>query len=144
MKTRTKVLIGFAGFFALFLALLAIFGSDGKNESFQPQEEFRLTPWVEIDIGGIDLSINRAVFYLFLASAATCITMTWIARRMADKPNKTQMAVEVAYDLTRNNITRQLGHVASAKKRVSLTASADPCRPRGPTMCTQCPRSGGP
>jgi F-type H+-transporting ATPase subunit a len=31
--------------------------------------------------------------------------MVWIARRMADKPNRVQTAVEVAYDLTRNNIT---------------------------------------
>jgi F-type H+-transporting ATPase subunit a len=94
------------GFFGMFFALLAIFGSDGKNEAFQPQEEFRLEPWIEIDIAGIDMSINRAVFYLFLAAAATCIAMTWIARRMTDKPNKTQMAVELAYDLTKNNITR--------------------------------------
>ena len=113
MKTRTKVLIGFAGFFALFFVLLGIFGSDGKNEEFQPQEEFRLTPWIEIDVAGIDLSINRAVFYLFLASALTCFTMTWIAKRMVDKPNKTQMAVEIAYDLTKNNITR--GNMPDAK-----------------------------
>jgi F-type H+-transporting ATPase subunit a len=106
MKTRTKVFIGLGGFFALFLAVLAIFGSDGKNESFQPQEEFRLTPWVKLDIAGIDMSINRAVFYLFLASVFTCVTMVLIARRMTDKPNKTQMAVELAYDLTANNITR--------------------------------------
>ncbi len=106
MKTRTKVLIGFSAMLALFFALLGIFGNDGKNEEFQPQEEFRLDPWVEIDIAGIDMSINRAVFYLFLAAVATCFAMTYIARRMTDKPNKTQMAVELAYDLTRNNITR--------------------------------------
>jgi F-type H+-transporting ATPase subunit a len=106
MKTRTKVLIGLFGFFTLFMILLVIFGSDGKNDAFQPQEEFRLTPWIEINIAGIDMSINRAVFYLFLAATATCFTMTWIAKRMVDKPNKTQMAVEIAYDLTRNNITR--------------------------------------
>jgi F-type H+-transporting ATPase subunit a len=106
MKTRWKVLIGFGVFFALFLALLAIFGNDGKNEAFQPQEEFRLEPWIAIDIAGIDMSINRAVFYLLLASALTCFTMTWIAKRMAEKPNKTQMAMELAYDLTKNNITR--------------------------------------
>ena len=52
------------------------------------------------------MSINRAVFYLFLAAALTCFAMTWIAKRMVDKPNKTQMAVELAYDLTKNNITR--------------------------------------
>jgi F-type H+-transporting ATPase subunit a len=106
MKTRTKVLIGLFGFFTLFMILLVVFGSDGKNDAFQPQEEFRLTPWIEIDIAGIDMSINRAVFYLFLAATATCLTMTWIAKRMVDKPNKTQMAVELAYDLTKNNITR--------------------------------------
>jgi F-type H+-transporting ATPase subunit a len=106
VKTRTKVFIGLGAFFALFLIVLAIFGSDGKNEEFQPQEEFRLTPWVEIDLFGIDMSINRAVFYLFLAAVATCLAMTWIAKRMVDKPNKTQMAVEIAYDLTKNNITR--------------------------------------
>jgi len=106
MKTRTKVLIGLLGLFTLFMILLVVFGSDGKNDAFQPQEEFRLTPWIEINIAGIDMSINRAVFYLFLAAAATCFTMTWIAKRMVDKPNKTQMAVEIAYDLTKNNITR--------------------------------------
>ena len=106
MRTRTKVLLGLFAFFTLFMMLLVIFGSDGKNEEFQPQEEFRLEPWIEISIAGIDMSINRAVFYLFLAAAATCFTMTWIAKRMVDKPNKTQMAVELAYDLTKNNITR--------------------------------------
>jgi F-type H+-transporting ATPase subunit a len=106
MKTRTKVLLGLFGLFTLFMILLVVFGSDGKNDAFQPQEEFRLTPWIEINIAGIDMSINRAVFYLFLAAAATCFTMTWIAKRMVDKPNKTQMAVEIAYDLTKNNITR--------------------------------------
>ena len=31
--------------------------------------------------------------------------MVWISRRMAQKPNRVQTAVEVAYDLTKNNIT---------------------------------------
>ena len=31
--------------------------------------------------------------------------MIFIARRMQREPNKVQMAVELAYDLTRNNIT---------------------------------------
>ena len=106
MSRRLIIFSVVFGFFGLFFALLAIFGSDGKNEAFQPQEEFRLEPWIEIDVAGIDMSINRAVFYLFLAAALTCFTMTWIAKRMAEKPNKTQMAMELAYDLTKNNITR--------------------------------------
>ena len=106
MKTRTKVLSFFGILLLLALGLYAIFGSDGKNEAFQPQEEFRLTPWISIHIAGIDMSINRAVFYLFLAAVFTCGAMIWVARRMQAKPNKVQTAVEVAYDLASNNIAR--------------------------------------
>ena len=56
-------------------------------------------------MGGIDFSINRAVFYLALASALTIFVMVWISRRMQQKPNRVQLMVELAYDLTRNNIT---------------------------------------
>jgi F-type H+-transporting ATPase subunit a len=105
MRTRTKVLLGFGIYLAAAIALLLIFGSDGKNDHFKPQNEFKLDAWVPIHLGGLDLSINKAVLYLFIASALTIATMTWIARRMAEKPNRVQTAVELAYDLTRNNIT---------------------------------------
>jgi F-type H+-transporting ATPase subunit a len=105
VKTKTKILIGLGVYFAVFILLLLIFGSSGKNEGFQPQNEFKLEPWVSIHLGGIDLSINKAVLYLVLASALTVFTMVWIARRMTQKPNRVQTAVEVAYDLTKNTIT---------------------------------------
>jgi F-type H+-transporting ATPase subunit a len=88
------------------ILLVLVVGSDGRNDSFHPQNEFKLDPWIEINIGGLDLSISKAVFYLLLASALTIGTMTFIARRMQREPNKIQMAVELAYDLTRENITR--------------------------------------
>lgn len=105
MTTKTKAFVGLGAYFALAILLLLIFGSAGKNEAFEPQNEFKLEAWVPIEIAGIDLSINKAVLYLALASILTIGTMTWIARRMAQKPNRTQTAVEVAYDLTRNTIT---------------------------------------
>jgi F-type H+-transporting ATPase subunit a len=105
MKTKTKVFIGFGAYFAIAILLLLVFGSSGKNEAFQPQNEFKLEAWVPIEVAGIDLSINKAVLYLALASVLTIGTMTWISRRMAQKPNRVQTAVEVAYDLTKNNIT---------------------------------------
>jgi F-type H+-transporting ATPase subunit a len=105
MKTKTKVLIGLGSYFALAILLLLIFGSSGKNEAFKPQNEFKLEPWVSLHLGSLDLSINKAVLYLVIASALTIFTMVWIARRMAQKPNRVQTAVEVAYDLTKNNIT---------------------------------------
>jgi len=107
MRTRTKVLIGVGLYLAGTILLGVIFGSAGKNNEFKPQNEFKLESWIPIKIGGIDLSINRAVLYLVLASGLTITTMTWISRRMQQKPNRIQTAVEVAYDLTRNTIAGQ-------------------------------------
>jgi F-type H+-transporting ATPase subunit a len=105
MSTKAKAFIGLGSYLALAILMLLIFGSSGKDEAFQPQNEFKLEPWLSIHLGGVDLSINKAVLYLVLASALTIGAMTWISRRMAQKPNRVQTAVEVAYDLTKNNIT---------------------------------------
>jgi F-type H+-transporting ATPase subunit a len=105
VSTRAKVFLGLGGYFAFFILMLLIFGNDGKNDEFQPQNEFKLDPWISIKIGGVDLSINRAVFYLALASGLTIWVMTFIARRMTQKPNRIQTAVEVFYNLTKENIT---------------------------------------
>src|SRR6195952_1926258 len=55
-------------------------------------------------VGPLDLSINRAVLYLFIASVLTIVTMTYIAKRMAQKPNRVQTGVELSYELVKNNI----------------------------------------
>src|SRR6185437_726264 len=104
MKTKTKVLIGLGTYLAIAIALLLIFGNAGKNEDFKPQNEFKLPAWVHLKIGPIDLSINRAVFYLFIASVLTIVTMVYIAKRMTQKPNRVQTGVELSYELVKNNI----------------------------------------
>jgi F-type H+-transporting ATPase subunit a len=45
------------------------------------------------------------VLYLVLAAIATCVSMVYIARRMQQRPNKVQAAVELLYELMRDNIT---------------------------------------
>ncbi len=105
MSTRAKLLLGVGIYLGVAILLVVIFGNEGKNEEFKPQDEFKLEPWLSIKVGGIDFSINRAVFYLALASALTIAVMVWISRRMQQKPNRVQTAIELAYDLTRNNIT---------------------------------------
>ncbi len=96
-----------AGVIVLIGVILGVgIESAGKNTEYQPQNEFKLDPWISIKLGGLDLSINKAVLYLFLAAAATCFAMVYIAKRMEQKPNNVQTAVEAAYDLTNNNITR--------------------------------------
>jgi F-type H+-transporting ATPase subunit a len=105
LSTKAKVFIAIGAYLGLAILMLLIFGSSGKEEHFQPQNEFKLEPWISIHLAGIDLSINKAVFYLILASTLTVITMVWIARRMQERPNRVQAAMEVAYDMTKNTIT---------------------------------------
>jgi F-type H+-transporting ATPase subunit a len=106
VSRKLKVLIGILLYLGITIVLVVVAGNAGENEEFQPQNEFKLEPWIELKIGGVDLSITKAVFYLALASGATVGVMTYIARRMQREPNRVQMAVELAYHLTRNNITR--------------------------------------
>jgi F-type H+-transporting ATPase subunit a len=106
LPTKWKVALVIGGVILLAILINFAFPSAGRNDEFKPQNEFKLDPWISIKIGGLDLSITRAVFYLFLACTLTVLTMTWIARRMVDKPNRVQTAMEAAYDLANNNITK--------------------------------------
>jgi F-type H+-transporting ATPase subunit a len=83
------------------VVLYVIFGSGGRNHTYQPQNEFKLDNWVHAGV----FSINKAVLYLFLAAIATCVSMIYVANRMQARPNKVQTAVEVLYQLMRDNIT---------------------------------------
>lgn len=73
------------------------------NEDFKPQNEFKLDPWVELKLGPIDMSLNKAVLMLWLAAAATIISLVLIARKMQaspfTKPGRIQFVMEAAYDL---------------------------------------------
>ncbi len=103
---------------AAALALLTPAGALALNvnENFKPQNEFKLDPWISIHVAGLDLSINKAVFYLVVASALTCATMVWIANRMQARPNRVQTAVEAAYSLMHDNITGGNMSTAMARK----------------------------
>ena len=106
MSTKAKVFLGLGGLIVAAILVNFVAPSEGKNEEFQPQNEFKLDPWVELKLGPFDMSLNKAVLYLALACALTTIAMVYIAKRMQDRPNRVQTAVEAAYDLARNQITR--------------------------------------
>ncbi|MFL5868880.1 MAG: F0F1 ATP synthase subunit A [Thermoleophilaceae bacterium] len=106
MSRRAKIWLGVGGYAFLLIAVGVIAGSGGKNNSYQPVQEFKLDPWINLKIGSLDMSINKAVFYLWLAAGLTIGTMVYVAKRMQDKPNRVQTAIEAAYDLTYNTITR--------------------------------------
>ncbi len=123
MSRGQKILLGAIVWLGVAVLLYVIFGSDGKNEEFKPQNEFKLEPWISIHIAGIDMSINKAVVYVFLACAVTAGTMIWIARRMQDKPNRVQTLVEGAYDLTYTQIAKGNMPNATAAKYFPFVAT---------------------
>jgi F-type H+-transporting ATPase subunit a len=101
MSTRRKVMIGLAIWLGGTIALVAIAGFSGtRNPAFEPQNEFKLDTWVNLGV----LSINKAVMYLVIAATLTSVTMIYIARRMQQRPNRVQTAVETIYNLMRENI----------------------------------------
>jgi F-type H+-transporting ATPase subunit a len=102
--TRKQIFWLGAGMYLLvMIGLVAAFGGGTKNDTFKPQNEFYLVPWVNLP-GPFD--INKGVLYLVLATLLTTGTMLYIANRMQAKPNRVQTAVEVLYALMRDQITR--------------------------------------
>ncbi len=101
-SSRKRVLLGGVAVWLGGTILLAVLAGKGhRNSSFEPQNEFKLDNWVNLGI----FSINKAVLYLFLAGIATCVTMIYVAKRMQQRPNRVQTAVEALYQLMRDNIT---------------------------------------
>jgi F-type H+-transporting ATPase subunit a len=123
VSRRTKILLFIGGYLAVAIAVYLIFGSEGKNNDFKPQNEFKLEPWIELKIGGLDLSFNKAVLYLLITCTLTIGAMVYVARRMQDKPNRVQTIVEGAYDLTYNQIARNNMSSEAAAKWFPLVAT---------------------
>jgi F-type H+-transporting ATPase subunit a len=106
LSTKRKLLIVLGVYIAGVVALVAIYGwHSARNTAFEPQNEFKLDDWISIHLGGLDFSITKAVMYLVIAASLTCVTMIYIARRMQQRPNKVQTAVEALYQLMHENIT---------------------------------------
>jgi len=101
-KSRKILLACAAAWILLIVIVVAIFGwSRRDNLEFKPQNEFKLLTW--FSIGPVD--INKGVLYIVLASILTLITMLYISKRMQQRPNRVQTAVEVLFTLMRDNIT---------------------------------------
>jgi len=103
LSTKQKVFAGL-GLYFLGAILIAILTGWSRSDSadFQPQNEFKLDTW--FSLGPIDF--NKAVMYLIIAGALTVLTMTYVAKRMTDRPNRVQTLVETIFTLMRDNITR--------------------------------------
>lgn len=92
---------------ALGLLLLVPALASAASEDFDPSTEFATDPYVKIEIGGLDLSINKAVVYLLLA-AAICIGVGLFVIRggLKMRPSRAQNVVELIYDFAEQQIAR--------------------------------------
>ncbi len=85
------------------LALVA--PATASAETFDPSSEFNLKDWVPIHIGGLDMSINRAVVYLLVGSAVTCVLGLVLMRwKLRDVPGRRQTFGEVIYDIAQSQV----------------------------------------
>ena len=72
---------------------------------FNPQEEFELPPWVSIHLGPLDLSINKAVVYLWVGGALTILLAVWLMRfGRSLRPGRRQTIGESLYEVVQAQI----------------------------------------
>jgi F-type H+-transporting ATPase subunit a len=88
--------------------LLAVAQNGASEEEFDPSHEFELPAWVSIHIGPIDMSINKAVAYLILASIVTMAIGIFTMRlRVMVEPDTRQTIGEQIYELAQSQIAEQ-------------------------------------
>jgi F-type H+-transporting ATPase subunit a len=98
---RLYVLLGVA--LAALAAPAVAFGAD-----FHPEDEFNLEDWVPIHLGALNLSINKAVVYLLLATVLTCLLGIALMRlRLGVRPGTRQTVGETIYEVAQVNIAEQ-------------------------------------
>ncbi len=100
-----KRLFGLALF--LFLALPSI-ALAAEDEEFDPAHEWELQEWVPIHLGPLDLSINKAVAYLMLATVVSILIGFVLSRvKMGSDPTRRQAVAEVLYEVAQVQIAEQ-------------------------------------
>lgn len=102
------VVLAFLFFLVVWAVISIITGEKSPGgDAFKPQNEFALKEWVPIHIGPIDMSINKAVMYLAIASAICILVGIFVVRGgLRTRPTKAQNVVELAYDFAENQIAR--------------------------------------
>src|SRR5262249_31529993 len=90
---------------AALVGLALIAPAAASAGAFHPSDEFQLKDWVPIHLGPLDLSINRAVVYLFVGAAISIVLglvlMRWRLKIVADTR---QTVGEVIYDIAQTQV----------------------------------------
>jgi F-type H+-transporting ATPase subunit a len=75
------------------------------ESDFDPQHEFLLEEWIPIHIGPLDMSVNKAVVYLWIGGLATIFVGIWLMRfGLSLRPDRRQTTGEAIYELVQSQI----------------------------------------
>lgn len=78
-------------------------------EAHSPLEQFRIKPFVEIDIGGVDASFTNSSLMMVIAVLAITLFLTLGMRRRALVPGRWQSMVELSYEFIAGLIRETIG-----------------------------------
>jgi len=95
---------------ALSLPALALAATGEGEEKFDPSHEFELPAWVSLELGPLDLSINKAVAYLLLGTACTIGLGLLLMRARIGAKNEVgrrQAVGEMVYDIAQTQVAEQ-------------------------------------
>ena len=75
------------------------------SEDFKPEEEFELHSWIPLELGPIDLSVNKAVAYVWPGGGLTILFGIWFMRfGLSLRPSRRQTLGESLYDALQGQI----------------------------------------
>jgi F-type H+-transporting ATPase subunit a len=112
------VWVGGIVLFVILFGVTAHKAPEVADNVFSPVNEFKLDTWFKVG----PIAINKGVLYLLLAAGITIWVMTYIVKRLQQRPGRLQVAVEWFYDFTRN-MTRENFNPQMERKYFPLIAT---------------------
>ena len=94
----------------VIIALAALVGYDllhkrGPSQEFEIAKEFDLEPLITLPtIGPFDLSVTKAVVYLWLTAAVLIVVALFVRRSLSREPGRFRVMVELLYSLAHDGI----------------------------------------
>jgi F-type H+-transporting ATPase subunit a len=96
---------------------MTILLAQASEEEFSPEHEFVLEEWIPIHLGPLDLSVNKAVVYLWVGGVATIFLGIWLMRfGLSLRPTRRQTTGEAVYEL----VQAQIAESSLPKKGIHL------------------------
>ncbi len=108
MRRLSLLVLGFLLVLPAQLALAST--TEGGEEEFNPEHDFEVGEWIPIHLGPLDLSINKAVAYLFLGTAVTIgLGLVLMRVKTGDKnePKRRQAVGEMVYEIAQTQVAEQ-------------------------------------